>query len=234
VATSLAGPTSATLPPGAPLPSDADCAARVVPTAEVRPANAGFNHTLGRQKNIHEKFLDRVTGDFQGTTDEILQWGACKWGIDADIVRAQAAKESYWKMSNLGDFGADPAGCPPGHGLGVDGRAGQCPQSVGILQIRYPYHGPPAGRPTWPEAAQSTAYNVDYTYAIWRSCFEGEYGWLNPTDPGATYAAGDAWGCVGLWFSGRWHTQPAEQYIAAVRSYYDERIWTTGGFINYQ
>ena len=222
-----------TLPPGAALPSDAECAARVVKAAEVRPANEHFNQTRGMQKNINEKWLDRVTGDFTGTTDEILQWAACKWGIDADIVRAQAAKESYWTMSNLGDFGTDPAACVPGHEIGVDGKAGECPQSVGIMQIRYPYHGPPAGRPTWPEAAQSTAYNVDYTYAIWRSCYEGDFDWLNTLEHGATYAPGDVWGCVGLWFSGRWHTQPADDYIAAVRSYFDERVWTTGSFINF-
>ena len=222
-----------TLPPGAALPSDAECAGRVVKSAEIRPANAHFNQTRGMQKNINEKWLDRVTGDFTGTTDEILQWAACKWGIDADIVRAQAAKESYWTMSNLGDFGTDPAACVPGHEIGVDGKAGECPQSVGIMQIRYPYHGPPAGRPPWPEAAQSTAYNVDYTYAIWRSCYEGDFDWLNTLEHGATYAPGDVWGCVGLWFSGRWHTQPADEYIAAVRTYFDERVWTTGSFINF-
>jgi hypothetical protein len=29
-------------------------------------------------------------GDDEGTTDEIIQWAACKWGIDTDVVRAQA------------------------------------------------------------------------------------------------------------------------------------------------
>jgi autotransporter family porin len=134
-------------------------------------------------------------------------------------------------MANLGDFGTDAAACPLDHGLGADGQAGRCPQSVGILQVRYPYHGPPANRPTWPEAALSTAYNVDYTYAIWRSSYEGDLDWLNTVDRGATYAAGDEWGCVGAWFSGRWHTQPAEDYIAAVQNYFDRRIWTTHSFI---
>jgi hypothetical protein len=35
-----------------------------------------------------------------------------------------------------GDSGTDAAACPPGHGLGVDGTAGKCPQSYGILQTR--------------------------------------------------------------------------------------------------
>ena len=31
-----------------------------------------------------------VDGDFAGTTDQLIQWAACKWGIDEDIVRAPA------------------------------------------------------------------------------------------------------------------------------------------------
>ena len=49
-----------------------------------------------------------------------------------------------------------------------------------------------------------------------------------------TYAAGDLWGCVGVWFSGRWHTEPAEQYIAAVKDYVQQRIWTTRDFREYR
>jgi autotransporter family porin len=219
-----------TLPPGSALPSDSDCAARVVPAPEVRPTNARYNATRGHQKNIPKKWLDRVTGDFSGTTDEILQWAACKWGIDPNVVRAQAAKESWWHMSTVGDYGTDPKACPPGHDLGVDGTPGQCPQSYGILQVRYPYHGPPAGNETWPEAEQSTAYNVDYTYSVWRACYEGDYTWLNTVDRGGTYAAGDLWGCVGMWFSGRWHTDAANGYIDAVRGYYDSQVWKDASF----
>ena len=36
---------------------------------------------------------------------EIIQWAACKWGIDEDIVRAQVIKESYWYQSTNGDNG---------------------------------------------------------------------------------------------------------------------------------
>jgi hypothetical protein len=221
-----------TLPPGSPLPSDLECAGRVVKTPEIRPANAVFNQSRGRQKNIPEKWLDRVTGDFSGTTEEILQWAACKWGINLDIVRAQAAKESYWNQANLGDYGTNPAECPPAHPLGVDGKPGQCPESFGIVQVRYQHHGPPAQRPTWPEAERSTAYNLDYTYAIWRGCYEGDLSWLNNFDRGKDYGAGDEWGCVGVWFSGRWYTPPANEYISAVRDYAKTRIWTTSSFIN--
>jgi soluble lytic murein transglycosylase-like protein len=31
---------------------------------------------------------------FRGTTDEIIRWAAWKWGIDEDLLRAVAARES--------------------------------------------------------------------------------------------------------------------------------------------
>ena len=43
-------------------------------------------------------YVSRVDGNFTGTTDEILQWGACKWGFDEDLVRAIAATETWWKQ----------------------------------------------------------------------------------------------------------------------------------------
>lgn len=227
-------PSTATLPPGSALPSDATCSSRVVKTPEVRPQNASQNATAGHNKGLSGTYKARVTGAYTGTTDEILQWTACKWGIDPDIVRAQAAKESYWVQANKGDYGTDAANCAPGHGLSVDGTAGQCPESFGILQVRYPYHGPPAGLPSWPEAETSTAYNADYTYAQWRVCYEGELGWLNSVEHTGTYAAGDLWGCVGTWFAGRWKTDPANTYIQEVQDYLSQKIWTTQSFINYR
>jgi hypothetical protein len=41
---------------------------------------------------------------------------------------------------------------------------------------------------------------------------------------------GDAWGCAGRWFSGRWHTQPAEDYIAKVKDYLSDRVWEQPNF----
>jgi len=40
--------------------------------------------------------LKRVDGRFTGTTDEILQWAACKWGLPDNVFRADAAEESTW------------------------------------------------------------------------------------------------------------------------------------------
>ena len=195
----------ATLPPGAALPSDATCAAAVKPVAEQRQSNNAPNHTTGTLSGGALN-LPGVTGNFTGTTDEIIQWAACKWGIDEDIARAQIAKESWWRQDAVGDNG----------------------ESFGLGQVRVPYHGDAFANNN---AGKSSAYNVDYTYYKWRSCYDGKEQWLN-TIGGLPYAAGDVWGCLGLWFSGRWHTPGANDYIAAVQDYLNQRIWLTPNFQN--
>ena len=227
-----------TLPPGAQLPSSAQCATWVQanPVPENKRLNAAANQTAGHR--LPPDFLPasddprantqvgvRVDGAFKGSTQQILRWAACKWGIDEDMVYAQAAKESWWHQPAQGDWDSDAAACAPGHGLGADGKPGQCPQSFGILQNRYPYE-----RGSWPGIATSTAMNADTAYAIWRACFEGYERWLNDVERGRQYQAGDAWGCVGRWFSGRWHTAPGEQYTAAVQSYLSQKIWQQANF----
>jgi autotransporter family porin len=217
-----------TLPPGSALPSDQTCASEVRPAAEVRPDNAPFNSTLGTQKNLTGPYptFSRVDGNFTGTTDEILQWVACKWGIDEDVVRAQAAKESWWHQSNLGDWTSNGAVCAPNHPIGSDpNHPGQCPESVGMLQIRYQYWSN-----GFNQVETSTAYSADFAYAAWRACYEGDDTWLNTVDHVGTYGPGDLWGCVGVWYSGRWHTSAAEGYISAVQGYLASKIWTQPGF----
>lgn len=204
-----------TLPVGAALPSGAECAARVRPAAEIRPENATENVTRGSRANANTRTdwngFARVDGDFAGTTDEIIQWAACKWGIDEDLVRAQIIKESYWYMSVNGDNG----------------------ESWGLGQVRDTAH--PSAFEYSVNARNSSAYNLDYTYASWRACYEGVYTWLNQTSQrNGTYGPGDVWGCLGVWFSGRWYwnndaylNQPGD----SVRHHYENRTWETPWFI---
>jgi hypothetical protein len=167
--------------------------------------------------------VPRVNGNFTGTTKEILRWAACKWGINQNIVFAQAAVESWWRQNTQGDFGTDASACPPNHrNLNAQG---ECAQSYGILQNRYPYE-----TSAWPAAGNSTAMNADTAYAIWRSCYDGYETWLNTVQRGSQYRKGNVWGCVGRWFAGRWLTAPALQYIAKVKQYMQERIWETPDF----
>jgi hypothetical protein len=224
-----------TLPPGAKLPSGKQCAAwvRATPNPENKGVNQRYNSRTG--EHVASNFLQgdepaadkliapRINGNFTGTTMEILRWAACKWGINQNIVFAQAAVESWWRQTTKGDYGTDTSACPPGHR--TLNAQGQCAQSYGILQNRYPYE-----ISSFPAAARSTAMNADTAYAIWRSCYDGYETWLNTVQRGSQYTKGNAWGCVGRWFAGRWLTAPALQYIAKVKQYKRERIWTTPDF----
>ena len=69
----------------------------------------------------------------------------------------------------------------------------------------------------FPNAQSSTAFNIDLYLATWRDCYDGKDTWLNTVERGGQYGAGDAWGCIGKWFSGRWYTQPSVDYIHAVQ-----------------
>src|ERR1039458_5503179 len=154
---------------------------------EIKSVNKIYNRRTGEHVDSgflgagtqNAKLARRIDGDFTGTTEEILRWAACKWGIDQNIVFAQAAVESWWRQTTLGDWGTDTRACPPGHGLGAEGKAGECPQSYGILQNRYPFE-----EASWPGIGRSTAMNADTAYAIWRSCYDGYETWLNTVPRG--------------------------------------------------
>ena len=223
-----------TMPPGATLPSGALCAQLVnsSPLPETRSVNKPYNSQKGRHVGARflandgpraQKLGRRVNGDFTGTTIDILRWAACKWGINQDIVFAQAAVESWWQQSTLGGWTANPADCPPGRKLGKDGKPGQCPVTWGILQNTY-------GNGGWPAIARSTAMNADAAYAIWRACYDGYETWLNTMPRGSQYQKGNVWGCLGAWFSGQWLNPPALGYITQVKHYLREKIWLKPNF----
>jgi hypothetical protein len=223
-----------TLPPDAKLPSGAHCAKLVnsAPRPEDRSANKPYNSRKGRHVGARffaadgpgaRKLVRRISGDFTGTTVDILRWAACKWGINQDIVFAQAAVESWWQQDTLGGWTTDASTCPPGNKLGRDGKPGECPVTWGILQNTYE----PGG---WPAIARSTAMNADAAYAVWRSCYDGYETWLNSMPRGSQYHKGDVWGCVGRWFSGQWRNPPALGYIAQVKAYLREKIWLKPNF----
>ena len=214
-----------TLPPAAALPSEQQCAAEVgtdpwEPRPDNRAANQanawtqGFRLTGSYLATMAPGYQERVTGNFTGTTDQILRWAACKWGFDEQDVRAQAVMESHWHQSTLGD-------CNDTTQPQTKGCA-----SVGVMQVKGA--DIPATHPgTWPAAMTSTAFNVDYALAVRRLCFEGKETWLRQYNP---YAAGDLWGCIGRWYSGRWHDAAAEQYITHVRAILSARPWLAAGF----
>ena len=223
------------------LPSDAQAASLVHRSSwELRPDNYTANHTVptagfltagysGMQN--HAQLFGRVTGNFTGTTDEIIQWAAAKWGLPDDLIRAEAVVKSsgYQNLkdgngkpianSGYGDFGSC-GGSPAPSGYGTTG-----PASFGITQIKWCAHKDASapGYGTWPWSERSTAYNLDYFGAVMRGCVEGWDSWL-----ANGYAAGDMWGCVGRWFAGEWHSTAANNYITTVKNAYNAKPWLAG------
>jgi hypothetical protein len=195
--------------------SDAAAAAKVVHSSfEPRPANASATHrvpTKAQLRAFHrqsdETYSHWVTGRFRGTTDEVIQWAAAKWGLAPDLVRAVAAKETWWRMSHVGDDG----------------------DSFGLFQVRRPSHC--RGTLVCGLFRHDAALNADYWSSIIRSYYDGKQTWLNTVSGnGARYAAGDLWGSIGAWFSGRWHDAGSEGYVTAIKDYMARRIWRTRDF----
>jgi hypothetical protein len=220
---------------GSPSPSfpksDAECSAAVDYSSwEPRPDNNAANHrtpTAGQLNTFHASNVnggvsaaafDQVDGNFTGTTDEIIQWAACKWGFDPDLVRAIAVDESYWHQSSVGNFTSNMKNCPPGTWNGSG-----CYQTYGMLQIKYSsFPG------TWSMSRDDTAFSIEYKLAYQRACMNGQISYLVGS---SGYPSSDTdtmlWGCVGEWYSGGWYDSSAQTYIARIKKYMSEKVWLT-------
>lgn len=212
--TALAGTKSTFRPAGSPVLSDAEAAARVRPSGpEVRPVNATRNLTMptaeqleqfrAANQTLYEPHKQLVTGAFTGTTDEIIQWAAWKWGIDEDVFRAQAVQETWWDTNVAGDGGI----------------------SHGLFQIKRTVH-----LGTHPLSVDSTAFNADYTGALFRWYYDGHATWVMDVEHGKDYAPGDAWGAIGAHYAGRWWTEGAQEYVGLVQQHLADRTWEKAGF----
>jgi hypothetical protein len=104
---------------------------------------------LAFRRHNKSPYRGHITGDFKGTTDEIIQWAAWKWGIDANVLRAVAAEESWWDQR----FASNDS-----YGL------------TSIKQSVYPE--------AFPMISSSTAFNLDLYGAIFRKCYDGRTRWL--------------------------------------------------------
>jgi len=181
---------------------------------EPRPAN---REALGRMPTAAQLRAFRaqsempdaryVTGRFTGTTDEVIQWAARKWGFKPDLLRAVATVESRWRMSTVGDNG----------------------DSFGLFQVRRPFH---CAEPVCEQFRGDAALNADYYGGILRSYYDGKQRWLNTVaaENEKRYRRGDLWGSVGAWFSGRWWNDPARRYIRKVKRRLKARTWRTRDF----
>ena len=209
-----AGGYFSVLAPGSALPSEADCAARVhYSTWEPRHDNDVANYVTPAPNTLanfsqwtaawNANYRPRINGNFHGTTDEILQFYACKWGWSDELLRAEAVVESTWHQSTVGDNST----------------------SYGLMQVRYLYHPNVNGTKcqacvgsSWPNSQNSTAWNVDQFAAEMRGCYDGMSTYLGNT-------RGDIWGCIGQWYSGAWHDGSAQTYIGWVQNALNNKAW---------
>jgi hypothetical protein len=244
----------------ASLRSGQQCASKVrLSSWEPRPDNTKRNHSTPDPAAVRASFaarpydsswknwntlLQRVDGQYAGTTDEIFQWAACKWGLADDLLRAVAVQESTWYQYetypsgrcvlhfSCGDMvtSSTPdtvtyckAIAEFGYDYQRDYGPGICPETFGLMGIK-DWEDPSWGQMAdnqngaFPFNRNSTAFAVDYYGAYLRGCDEGWITWLSTTP-------GDIWGCVGAWFSGDWHTSAASDYASQVKNWESTRPW---------
>ena len=270
-ATAAAMPSSPmyfrTLPPRAPLPDGKQCAAEIPLTPETVPANTPFNQTTVTPAQLatfagngytfeassSKAQYGRITGDYTGSTDMIMRWAACKYGIDEDVVRGQAWDESWWQQSRTGDRRNTKSQCVQDdfHALWetrillVTGESVVCPDccwtSWSAWQTKVYYEWM-----TWPMIKDSTSFAGEFRFANTRACINGDWSSYftgRSAFPGhQTYAADVAdyardpsqsnldtllWGCIGSHYSGEWYDSGAVKYIADIRSDIAHRRWLT-------
>jgi len=179
-----------------------------------------------------------VDGQYTGTTDMIFRWAACKWGIDEDVVRAQASNE-HWSWDQLdsgGDKRYSESQCVNGEfSLWNYECVDCCYQTWSDFQTKVITNWQ-----TWPMIHTSTAFAADYRFADQRACMDGDYAgyFVNkPAYNGHTYAGDIAsgnlsvifWGCLGWHYSGEWYdgnsSSGAVYYINALKQTYTEKPW---------
>ena len=112
-ATSTPGGHLGNLPPGATLPGDPACANLAnqsnFPETTAENANDGtgwnannqiwttpsyFYNNAGRNGLAPASDFAAVDGNYAGTTQDIIRWAACKWGVDEDWAYAETAQET--------------------------------------------------------------------------------------------------------------------------------------------
>src|SRR5262249_24698045 len=83
----------------------------------IRWDNWTQNQTRGRHTDPNSFFgpaswrwyYDQIDGNCAGTTEQILEWAARKWGFDQlgypDLAKAIGVIETWWHQSHIGPYG---------------------------------------------------------------------------------------------------------------------------------
>jgi hypothetical protein len=225
--------------------TDAQAANRVKRRVENRPDNRAANgyvpspdelerfHRARDEHGAREKsrnpYLAAVTGHFAGTTDEIIQWAAQKWGIPANWLRAQYVIESHWRQSGVGDLETvTPSqrsqypdfSCP---------SETQCYESLGISQVKWRPDG--SVHPgTEPLRWKSTAFNADFQAATVRYFFDNPHGRRSAWGD-SSYRRRQKWLSVAGWYEPYpWGNSSQREYAQRVQRVLTTRPWKRHGF----
>jgi hypothetical protein len=251
----------------ASLPSDSQCATQVhYSTWEPRPLNTKRNHVLVDPAAAHSSLAarqydtgsydsrwntalrPRVDGQFTGTTDEIFQWAACKWGLPDNLLRGMAVRESTWyqylvypgnRPVNLwgsGDYFPSATADSKIFCDGIDQLGnynyqaiygnGLCPKTYSITGIMS-WDAPAwqAPNPAFP-GNQNGTFPFNRNSTAFAEDYVGSYlrgcyeGWIKWLGP-----SGDIQGCVGSWYSGGWHDVDGDAYASRVQTEIDNHTW---------
>ncbi len=217
----------------------ASCVRRV---REIHPENVRFNHYVpsraelqrwlqtpdhwGRLPAQADPYYRYVNGGFRGTTDEIIQWAAAKWGIPVNWLRAQFAQESVWYQQGVGD---DEYVGPAWYELyppqaRIPGTY-KVYETMGISQIKWTPDGT-AGAGTEPLRWKSTAFAADYEAATVRFFFD-DPGQAHSTSADPTYHPGQAWNSVAAWYDPYpWGNATQLWYVGIIQSQLRKHSWT--------
>jgi hypothetical protein len=204
--------------------------------------NANELNTYQNSKNIYNQtpaqatyygqFVDGLHGLTNPSTDDLIQWGAHKWGIPEDWLRAQYVQESYWNHFNLGDRTTQSSAWYSQYPLQA-----QVPntldtyESMGLTQVRWrPDNSDGLG--TEPLRWKSTAFNIDFQASQIRFYYDNPNG-LRTLWGDASYVPCQQWNSLGGWFEPYpWNNSGQQSYINSVQQHLNNRTWTTTSFIN--
>jgi hypothetical protein len=243
--------------------SDRAAAALVTPEPETRPDNAkpysinGVTYpstnsyvpttaqvakfrsaktSLGQpvlQFNPYLRYVDGRDGLTHPSTDELIQWGAHKWGIPEDWLRAEYVLESYWNSFMLGDrtlvSAADYSKYPPQ--ARVPGTL-DAYQSLGITQLRWDPKGD-FGAGTEPLRWRSTAFNIDFQAAMVRFFYDNPQG-ARKAWGDSSYRPCQKWNSIGGWFdSYPWANSGQAEYVKNVQYNLTTTAWKSSAFLGF-
>lgn len=188
------------------------------------------------QANPYNQYVDGLDGLASPSTDDLIQWGAHKWGIPEDWLRAQYVQESqwsqYWQGDQTTESGADYPLFPVQSR--VPNTSSDVYESLGITQLRWEpttaSNSLHAG--TEPLRWKSTAFNVDYQAATIRFYYDNPSGTRSSWGD-ASYVPCQQWNSLGGWFEPYpWNNSGQQGYITQVQGKLSSQTWTTSGFIN--